>query len=891
MQEGRFQRIDAVFAQALELPAADRGAFLAAACGDDHELRREVEELLTADRRASGFLATSPEPALLAPGTRVGPYQLEGLLGRGGMGSVYLARRADLDRPVALKLVDAPYRHPELVPRFHAERQILARLEHPSIARLYDAGETADGVPYLVLEYVDGEPLDRYCDRLELGLEERVGLFRKLLDAVAHAHQSLLVHRDIKPSNVLVTSDGQVRLLDFGIAQRLDPHRRAASATTSRMMTPAYASPEQVRGEPLTTATDIFSLGVVLYELLTGRRPYQVKSELPHELEAAILKQEPERPSLATAPWRRQLAGDLDTIVLTALDKEPAKRYRSVLELQADLERWSDHRPISARPPSRAYRLTKFVRRHRAGVAAGVLGAALGLGLVVSLFQERDRAARERDRARDALAFVVDVFATKRPYDQGSQEISAREILAAAARRAEAELGADPDLQAALFRSVGQATAGIGRYAEAAPLLARSLEHHARAQPDSAEHAASLEAIGWNEFLLGQRGEAIAHLEKAVALRRRLAPGSLDLALALNLLGNVETERVRTTDVATLERIAAYFNEALELNRRLEGPNSSGVIASLGGLVKIAAARGELPQAEQLARQVVAASLTAFGPEHPETVSSQRSLAYTLVDQAKFSEAEVLFRDSLATLERILPADHPEIDTGITDVGLVLSRQAKFVEAEPFLRRAYDSSLLQRGEEHPDTIISLGNLAMVVQGQGRLAEAIPLREREVALGRRVHGADSVLVAQTLGSLARALADSGQVERALPIAHESLAIQAKVLEPGHPSLAWPHRSLGMVLSAAGQWKEAAEHLKVSLEILRRTQAPDFFQTARVEVLLGSSLTHLGQYEEAEQLITHGREVLESHFPPEHERVVEARAKWAELERARGTVRSS
>jgi|CXWL01.1.fsa_nt_gi serine/threonine-protein kinase len=905
MTSESFRRIDELFERALELPSQDRAAFLATAC-DDPDLRRAVLELLAADERLPGFLDDPAlTPATLAAGARIGPYQIERLLGRGGMGAVYLARRADVDRPVALKRVESPFRHPELVSRFHAERQILARLEHPAIARLYDAGETEDGVPYLVLEYVDGEPLDTYCDRRRLPLAGRLELFRKLLDAVAHAHQSLLVHRDIKPANVLVTPDGQPKLLDFGIAKRLPTAAGSASLTRGRPMTPAYASPEQVRGEPLTTATDIYSLGVVLHELLVGRSPYRLTSELPHELEAAILDQEPDKPSEALrrpgalppatelaaergaspAELERALRGDLDTIVATALRKDPARRYRSVLELGADLDRWRDLLPITARPDTTGYRLRKFVRRRRGSVAVGVLVLILVAGLVASLFQQRNQAARERDRARGALRFVVDVFKEAAPYQQGSREVTAREILATAAKRADAELDSDPDLQGALHRALGQALAGIGRYDDAAPLLARSLAHDRAAHPDSADLAASLEAAGWVEFLRGDFAAAVPHLEEALAMRRQRDPDSAELAVSLHLLATVILERSLNSEDPDLERIEGLFREALAINQRIEGPDGPSSEASLAGLVRVASRRRDLAPAEELARRVLDLTLKRHGPDHPATATSLRSVALILIDEGKFEEAEVLFRRALAILEKTLPADHPEVATAVSDLGLMLNGAGRATEAEPYLRRAYELSRDRLGPDHRTTLNSLSLLASTLQNMGRIEEAVPLRELGLAGEMRTYGEDSLAVSFTLSNFARALAATGQLERAEELARRGLTIREQRLPEGHPDRGGAHRHLGMVLLRAGKPLEAEPHLRHALGAMRRDQGLEFFQTAAIEVALAGCLTQLGRLDEAEELLGHGRGVLEGQFPPAHPLVQEARRKSDQLAAAR------
>ena len=444
----RWQQADAVFSEALDLPPEKRAAFLDEACAGDADLRREVERLFEADAQAGLFLETPsdwfdaprlPGPGVAAEGDRarravlgqqVGPYRLLDEIGHGGMGTVYLAERADgqFEQQVALKLVRSGVATDEALRRFRLERQILAGLHHPHVARLLDGGVTEDGTPYFVMEYVAGIPIDRYCDEHRLSIAERLRLFCTVCAAVQYAHQNLVVHRDLKPSNILVTDDGQVKLLDFGIARLLDPEARtlspALTQTGLRLMTPEYASPEQVRGEPVGTASDGYQLGVLLYELLTGHRPYRLPGRLLHHIERIVCEEMPTRPSTAVVQieevevsgdggtqsitpeqvsrarstsierLRRRLAGDLDNIVLMALRKEPARRYASVGNLEADIQRHLTGLPVRARPDTLVYRATKFVRRNWIGVAATLLVMlSLVAGLTVALWQARIAAA------------------------------------------------------------------------------------------------------------------------------------------------------------------------------------------------------------------------------------------------------------------------------------------------------------------------------------------------------------------------------------------------------------------------------------------------------------------------------------------------------------------
>jgi serine/threonine protein kinase len=426
-----WERLDGVFAEALERPPAQRQAFLDEVGRDDPALRQEVERLLAADQAETGFLETPPGELLgLAldereEGGNLGPYRLLRRIGSGGMGAVYLARREDehYQRDVAIKVLRSGLASTEAFHRFLAERQILAQLEHPNIARLYDGGSTRDGRPYLVLELIDGAPVDEYCDRHRLSVRQRLALFRKICSAVQYAHQSLLVHRDLKPGNILITPEGEPKLLDFGIAKRLAPEPGGTPGETQggvRLLTPSYASPEQVQSAAITTASDVYSLGVILYELLAGRRPYPVAPERPYEIERTICEREPERPSAALlrpgtdpppeaiaqargtrpAELRRCLQGDLDNIVLMALRKDPRSRYSSAAQLSEDLERYLEDLPVAARPETLRYRGRKFLRRNRAAVAITAAAILLLVTFMASLLAQRRQLARERDKAR-----------------------------------------------------------------------------------------------------------------------------------------------------------------------------------------------------------------------------------------------------------------------------------------------------------------------------------------------------------------------------------------------------------------------------------------------------------------------------------------------------------
>src|SRR6185295_13117200 len=569
MDSERWHEVDRLFADALDRPPAERPAYLDEACGGDAVLRREVERLLAADQAGSRFLVSSPGELLRLvldrqeEGGSLGPYRLLRKIGSGGMGTVYLARREDehYQRDVAVKVLRSGLATTEAFHRFLAERQILANLEHPNIARLYDGGSTDDGRPYLVMELVEGVPVDQYCDQHRLTVDQRLALFQKICAAVQYAHQNLLVHRDLKPANILITPEGEPKLLDFGIAKRLAPQPGSSlqeTRTGLRMLTPSHASPEQVRGEAITTASDVYSLGVILFELLAGRGPYQISAELQYEIERATCEQEPDRPSAAllrpgspsaeetalarkTRPQAlaRRLRGDLDNIVLTALRKEPRRRYGSASQLAEDLERHLQNLPVTARPDTLRYRTRKFVRRHRTAVAATVAVILLVAGAVASLAAQGRVLAQERDKARYALSFLVDTFKQADPYHTQGERLTAREILDQGADRISRELAGQPDVQAAVMDAIGEVDLGLGRYDKAEPLLKRSLALRWQVLgTTSLEVAESLEHLAALRNERSDQAGAESHLREALAIRRR-RQGDRNLAVArtLNALG------------------------------------------------------------------------------------------------------------------------------------------------------------------------------------------------------------------------------------------------------------------------------------------------------------------------------------------------------------------
>ena len=738
--------------QALEVPAEERAA-LFAQLGAEPALVAEVEELLALEDQAGGFIDEplfsfrQPAPELEA-GRRLGPWRLLRPLGKGGMGTVYLAERADgaFELTVAVKVLNTGLDTEELISRFEAERHILARLIHPNIARLLDGGTSEDGRPFLVMEYVEGEPIDEHCDRRRLSTRARLELFRAVCSAVQLAHQNLVVHRDLKPANILVTADGTVKLLDFGIAKLLAPQPDDAQIHTAQTfarlggapLTPRYASPEQVRGEPITTASDVYSLGVVLYELLTGHRPYRLETPSPTEIERAVCEAVPPRPSTAVrrseevatadggrllltpeavagvregdvARLSRRLAGDLDTILLTALRKEPERRFASAEQLSEDLRLYLADLPIRSRPDSVGYRAGKFVARHAFGVTVAAGGLALLLAFAGAMTWQRSEiaarsreVAHERDRAEANRDFLLDLISQADPRHAKGREITIRQALDQRAVSLARDTSLDPATRADLLDALGVAYRSLGRYEQAAPLLKEALA--LRRQMLGEGHiqvAESLHNLANLERNLHHPDEAERLTRQALAIQRRAFPqGHRDLARGLNNLASLLREKADADGKAGrphLVEAEALARESLAMKQRLFGEKNDEVATSLNTLAVILVREGRPAEAEPLLRRSIALRRTLDGPLSPGLAQAINNLAVLLADEGRLPEAEALHRQSLVMRRKLYPEGHPDLRRSLERLGELRARQGDHGEAAALLREAQE--LAKRLEE------------------------------------------------------------------------------------------------------------------------------------------------------------------------------------------------
>jgi serine/threonine protein kinase len=790
----RWLKLSAHLDHALELSPIERDSWLKQLGERDPESAAELARMLDEHRQlsAEGFLDA---PAVVVDkslaGVTIGAYTLISRIGHGGMGTVWLGARSDgrYEGQVAIKLLNAALVGRGGEERFRLEGTILARLGHPHIARLIDAGVSNTGQPYLVLELVNGEHIDAYCDERRMSIERRIRLFFDVLSAVSHAHANLIVHSDLKPSNVLVTQAGAVKLLDFSIAKLVEDSGRTLTGDSAGALTPKYAAPEQVSGQPITTRTDVYALGVLLFELLTGQHPYgaavhssadftrAIVEHEPLRLTAALVKADPDERSLAaaqraTTPDRltRALGGDLETILNKALKKSPGERYGSVSEFADDLRRHLDHQPIAARPDTVRYRAGKFMQRHSRGVASIAAAIIAVIGIVafytVQLTNERDRARAQAEKASRVSELLTSVLTSADPYrdpDTAGSDATptARALLDTLANRITNELSDQPEVQAEMLTVIGRTYERLGLMDRALPLLERSLD------------------IGRRSFRLPDARVAQT-LNDLGVLQRRLG----NFAAAIPLL-----------------------NESLSMRRALLGNDHKDVGVTLSEYGRVLRDLGRLDDAETATRDALAIRIKVFGDDHQETATNKSDLASLLMDRGEIVEAERLFRENQATTERRLGLEHPNSAASKNSVANVLAVKGDYLTAEKLQREAL--ALRQRifGPANPESAFAVSSLATTLEWEGRLAEAESLLSEAYLAVVNALGADHPRVVGVAIDLSRIRIARGHAAGVEPMVRPALAVRQRIYPAGHWRIAEAQALLGASLLAQHRYAEA------------------------------------------------------------------------------------
>jgi len=859
----RWSRLQELFAQALAQPSAQRTAFIRQACGDDAALAAELDRLLAGETAAADGVQAAIARAAAdwagaerhgRTGQRLGPWRIVAHLADGGMGAVYRGERADgqYRQQVAIKLLNPAFVSADARARLAQERQILARLTHPHIARLLDGGSTDDDVPYLVMEFVDGLPIDAWCRERALIVPARLRLFAQVCRAVDHAHRNLVVHRDLKPSNILVDTEGAPRLLDFGIA-RLAEADAGVTASGQRLLTPAHASPEQITGGPITTASDIYALGVLLYDLLTGRLPHEQASGNSAALARAIVETEPPRPSTAVStaadsgareaqlqrrgaltPARlaRELQGDLDNIVLMALRKEPDRRYASAADLAEDIERYLAHLPVRARPDTFAYRSAKFVRRHPAAVPASALAmvAALAAGAFFTwrLADERDRALASEARAQQAARFAASVLERTGALNDAQREVSVRDLLDRAAERLGSELADNPPLATRMRAALGQAYSSWGEYERSLQVLEPALaEARARGAQGESEAAELMLQLGVVTHDLGRLEESLAWTQQAETLLQRVgtpeqqARALGDVAVALNgLRRRAEAEPV--------------FRQAIARLRRVHGGADHGDIAwLLNNHAWCLHAMGRLDEAQPLYEEALAMQ-QRLGIAVAEVAQTRNNLAGVHYDRGDLERAGREWAEVLAQYKSVFgKGGHAAVARGQNAVAMVAIDRGHFEEAEPYTAAALATNLKLFGERHRWTASTMQSRATNLLGLGRIDEA-------EALMRRVQ-----------------------------------ALRRELLPPAHADHVAPLFGLARVALHRGRYAEAERQLRAARAVIASLTSPDRTRADDVDWQLARAVALQGRRDEGLVLARAALEAMEARLVPSHWRLLAAR----------------
>ena len=883
MSPDRWEKIKPIFAEALACPPAERDAFLRQACGEDDALRAEIQSLLEAHGSVPSYfevpaaeglqLANPPEEINDGSGQRIGPYVLRHEVGRGGMGTVYVAERTDgqFHQQVAIKLIKRGMDSDEVLRRFRYERQILASLNHPNIARLLDGGVTEQGQPYFVMEYIEGVPITTYCDRHRLTTHERLQLFRTVCTSVQYAHRNLIVHRDIKPANILVDTEGHVKLLDFGIAKLLADEQAVLSIPVTkgdlRLMTPEYAAPEQVRGEAITTATDIYQLGVLLYELLTGQRPFRIAERVQAEIKHAILGQEPVRPSTLVSQeetrdpttgaarsttveqLRRQLAGDLDNIVLMALRKAPDQRYSSVEQFAEDLRRHVAGLPVVAQGDRWLYRFRKFVGRYKASLfAASAIVVALILGLSLALWQaqiaasERDRAQLEASKAEETASFLISLFETADPFVAQDADQTVAELLTQGESRMGLALSQQPSLQATMAVVLGQVYRRRGQLERAEAVFRQALALQHEATPlDLAAMAQSMRELAGTRREQGAFSDADSLLKEVLLLQQR-SPHTTSAERAMTL-----------QEQALVQGETGNYDEAERLNRDAldllaNQPNAhveAGIIMNNLGVVL--GQKGNWEEAITWYRRALDEGRIAFGVNHPSNLETEYSLGHTFYLQGDLDRADSVYTVVLQRFETVYGRQHPRVAFTLNARASLLHDRGAYDEAEALYEEALAIYRATLPETHSNIIDVLNNHAVLLAvGRGDMAGA-ERRFREIADLER---------------------------RKTPLNAPNLGL-------------WLH-NLGSTLYHQNKYSDAVPHLREALTLFSSSLPEDHVRPARTKIRLADCLVTLGDRVGAEPLFLEGYQALRAAYGDDAAEVKRTRENLASFYDAWGRV---
>jgi eukaryotic-like serine/threonine-protein kinase len=852
MNSARWERIQALFHDAVDLPADARDVFLRHACGDDLELMSEVVAAIEEDERGSSLLDRgvaytvnrilgNEREAL----QEIGPYRIIRVIGEGGMGVVFLAERTDLGSQAAIKILRDGWLSPARRQRFASEQRTLAGLNHPSIARLFDAGALSDGTPWIVMEYVPGTSLTEYCRTHAASLAERLRLFRATCDAVLYAHRHLVIHRDLKPSNILVTAEGHVKLVDFGISKQIGEVRTGADGTSigQRLMTPAYAAPEQIRGEPVGLYSDVCSLGVILYELVTGRMPFDLSGRTPSEAERLIVSEDPPRPSaVAGSDPASPLSsisgtsrGDIDVLCLTAMHKDPARRYQTVEAFVRDVDHYEKGEPLEARPDAFGYRARKFARRNWRALSASAAVATLTVGLVtfytVRLTSARNSALTEAARAQRIQSLMLNLFTGNEEAAGPAGDLRVVSLLDRGVLEAES-LNAEPGVQVTMYRTLGGIYQKLGDLSKAESLLTTALERRrSMFGPENPEVADSLVALGLLRVGQAKFDEAERLVRDGLEMsKRRLPTGDPAIARAATALGLVLEERGSYKEAIAVLEDAARLHEARQ-------PASTDLAATLRELFNTQFYAGNFATADEIGRRVLTMTRQLNGERHALVAEDLINLGAVQYERGQYSEAERLYREALTITENWYGREHFKTGSNLTMLGRSLHMQKRLNEASDALRRAVAIQERVFGPVHPRVASAVNDLGAVALRREAFDEAEAAFVRMGDIYRSVYGSKHYLLGIAISNRGSVYSARKQYQRAEPFYREAIAIYEEAQGPTHMNTGIARIKLGRALLNQSRYLEAEKELLSGHEILTTQTSPSvtWIKEARVDLV--------------------------------------------------------
>lgn len=852
MNKDHWEQIEPILNHVLTLETKqERTRYIRRHCSDE-QLRTEVESLLESIESSrhmwDGLLESNQvlvenmaredqsAPAETLP-QQIGSYHIKKRIGRGGMGDVFLGERAgaDFHKKVAVKVLRKDATDHSQVQRFLQERSLLSRLNHSNIARLLDGGITDDGRPFIVMEYVDGIPLTEYCNHHQCSLEQRLELFMQACKAVHAAHTNFIVHRDLKPSNLLVTENGVVKVLDFGIAKLLDQglseQEVFETRKGNRIFSLNYAAPEQISLDPVTTATDVYALGLLLYELLAGVRPFDYKSMRLSEAEKIIQTRDPVQPSSAARRHASQLRGDLDAIIMKALRKEPGQRYSSALSMVEEIERYLNHQPVAARKGTIKYRAGKYLKRHK--LALSVVAVFTFLVSLFSIYhvnritQERNIAEKEAEKARQVTGFLAGIFEYADPYKNPQSEMTIREVLRYGKDYIQHQIGDEAEVKPMLLYTVGGIYETLGEYSLADSLLTESLNLIQSEQIKTSENeynlAVAFNNIGSLKSSQGKYSEAADYLQQASEIfdklnRQSYRSGSMRLwGWTEYLMGNYS-------------KADSLLEKALSLDLTYHGRYSTATAMTLNNIAWLQNTLGNLQKSDSLFSEVLKINKQVYPENHPETAKTLHSLAWNHYQLKNYEKAVEFSNKAIAKRKKVFgDIAHPDIAWSLNNLGVIKQAQGKLDESEKYLREALAMRKEVLPENHPHIAQTLGNLGSLHFYRKEYDKAADLFFEVVEIQRAVYGPEHPNVAMYLNNLATVLHNGNKPFDAIPYYEEALSIQVERLGEAHSNTLRIRDNLADVFEDIGEFKEAESLRLTNFELVKKEKGIEHKQT--------------------------------------------------------------